>query len=85
MAELAALAEVSVTQLERHFRNVFQLTPQQALTKLRIDAAMCLLRGAGSVADIGLACGFTDQSAFARQFKVAVGMTPRARGRPAIS
>ncbi|GAB3780151.1 AraC family transcriptional regulator [Dyella agri] len=77
VSELAALAEVSVAQLERHFRNVFQLTPQQALTKLRIDAGMRLLRGAGSVAEIGLACGFTDQSAFARQFKATVGMTPR--------
>ena len=38
---------------------------------------MRLLQGAGSVADIGLACGFTDQSAFARQFKATVGMTPR--------
>lgn len=74
---LAELAELSVAQLERHFRRVFQLTPQQALTKLRIEAAMRLLRGAGSVADIGLACGFTDQSAFARQFKATVGMTPR--------
>jgi AraC-like DNA-binding protein len=74
---LAALAEVSVAQLERHFRRVFQLTPQQALTKLRIEAAMRLLRGGSSVADIGVACGFTDQSAFARQFKATVGMTPR--------
>lgn len=74
---LAELAEVSVAQLERHFRRVFQLTPQQALTKLRIEAAMRLLRSEDSVADIGLACGFTDQSAFARQFKATVGMTPR--------
>lgn len=74
---LAALAELSVAQLERHFRRVFQLTPQQSLTKLRIEAAMRLLRGNDSVADIGLACGFADQSAFARQFKATVGMTPR--------
>ncbi len=77
VSALARLAELSVAQLERHFRRVFQLTPQQALTKLRIEAAMRLLRGDGSVADIGLACGFTDQSAFARQFKATVGMTPR--------
>lgn len=77
ISALAGLAGVSVAQLERHFRRVFQLTPQQALTKLRIEAAMRLLRGADSVADIGLACGFTDQSAFARQFKATVGMTPR--------
>ncbi|WP_266157728.1 AraC family transcriptional regulator [Dyella silvatica] len=74
---LAELADVSVAQLERHFRRVFQLTPQQVQTKLRIESAMRLLHSADSVAAIGLACGFADQSAFARQFKATVGMTPR--------
>ena len=75
---LAELAELSIAQLERHFRRVFQLTPQQVLTKLRIEAAMRLLHADDSIASIGLACGFVDQSAFARQFKATVGMTPRA-------
>jgi len=74
---LAQRAGLSVAQLERHFSRVFQLTPQQVLTKIRIDAAMRLLRGRDSVASIGVACGFVDQSAFARQFKSTVGMTPR--------
>ncbi len=78
MTKLAELAGLSLAQLERHFRNVFQITPQQALTRLRIDAAMRGLAGQASIAEIGLACGFTDQSAFARQFKATVGMTPRA-------
>ena len=78
MAKLAELADVSLAQLERHFRNVFQITPQQALTRLRIEAAMRALGGEGSIAEIGLACGFSDQSAFARQFRATVGMTPRA-------
>ncbi len=74
---LAKLADFSVAQLERHFRRMFQLTPQQWLTKLRIGAAMRLLRGNQSIATVGLACGFADQSAFARQFKATTGMTPR--------
>jgi AraC-like DNA-binding protein len=73
---LAELAGLSVAQLERHFRRVFQLTPQQVLTKLRIEAAMRLLGGDDNIASIGMACGFVDQSAFARQFKATVGMTP---------
>jgi AraC-like DNA-binding protein len=77
VATLAKLADLSVAQLERHFRRVFQLTPQQVLTKLRIEAAMRLLQGDGSMAAIGLACGFADQSSFARQFKATVGMSPR--------
>lgn len=74
---LAELAALSIAQLERHFRRVFQLTPQQVLTKIRIEAAMRSLQGNDSVASIGLSCGFVDQSAFARQFKATVGMRPR--------
>ncbi|WP_199096383.1 AraC family transcriptional regulator [Dyella sp. ASV21] len=77
VATLAELADVSVAQLERDFRKVFQLTPQQWQTKLRMEEAMRRLHGEESVAAIGLACGFADQSAFARQFKAMVGMTPR--------
>jgi len=78
MQTLAQLAGLSIAQLERHFRRVFRLTPRQLLSKLRIEAAMRLLRGDDSVASISAACGFTDQSAFTRRFRSTVGMTPRA-------
>jgi AraC-like DNA-binding protein len=74
---LADIAGVSVSQLERLFKRVFQITPQQMLTKLRIEAAMRMLHGDASIAEIGQTCGFSDQSAFARQFKCTVGMPPR--------
>jgi PAS domain S-box-containing protein len=77
MQALAELAGLSLSQLERQFRRVFHLTPQQWLTRLRIDAAMQQLRGDDTIAAIGLACGFSDQSAFSRQFKAMVGVTPR--------
>lgn len=77
MQALADLAGLSLSQLERQFRRVFQLSPQQWLTRLRIEAAMQRLRGPDTIAAIGHACGFTDQSAFARQFKATVGITPR--------
>jgi len=73
---LAELGDLSVAQLERHFRRVFQITPQQMLTKLRIDAAMVMLRSDDSIATISQSCGFADQSAFARQFKATVGLSP---------
>jgi AraC-like DNA-binding protein len=75
---LAGLAGLSVAQLERHFHRILQLTPQQWLSKLRIEAAMRMLHGKQSIAGVGLACGFTDQSAFTRQFKATTGMPPRA-------
>ena len=77
MQALATLAGLSLSQLERQFHRVFHLTPQQWLTRLRIEAAMALLRGENSIAAIGQACGFSDQSAFSRQFKASVGATPR--------
>lgn len=73
---LADLAGVSVAQMERHFRRVFQINPGQMLTKFRIDAAMRLLREPGSIAAVGQACGYSDQSAFTRQFRKSTGLTP---------
>lgn len=75
--KMAELTDLSVAQLERHFRRVLQVTPWQWLTKLRIEAAMSLLQKDGSIAEVGLSCGFADQSAFSRQFKATVGMSPR--------
>ncbi len=77
MRTLVDLTGFSMSKLQRSFRRVFQLTPQQVLAKLRLQMAMHLLHGAQSVTEIGHACGFSDQSAFTRQFKSATGMTPR--------
>lgn len=74
---LADIAGVSIAQLERLFKRVFQLTPQQLLTKLRLETAMRLLHTDTRIAEIGQVCGFSDQSAFARQFKCTVGIPPR--------
>lgn len=74
--DLARLADLSVAQLERYFQRIFQLSPEQMLTKLRIDAAMNLLTGDAPIASIGQACGYSDQSAFTRQFHKLTGITP---------
>ncbi len=73
---LARLAGLSIAQLERHYLHVFQLTPAQMLTKLRIDAAMRLLGGTQVISAVGQACGYGDQSAFSRQFRKLTGLTP---------
>lgn len=76
VTDLARFAGLSVAQLERHFQRVFLINPGQMLTKLRIDAAMQMLREPGTIAAIGLACGYSDQSAFTRQFRKLAGLTP---------
>jgi len=77
MQALVEITGFSMSKLQRSFRKVFQLTPQQVLAKLRLQMAMHLLHGNMRLTDIGHACGFSDHSAFARHFKQAVGMTPR--------
>ena len=77
MQTLLDITGFSLSKLERSFRKVFQMTPQQVLTRLRIQIALHLLHGEDSVASIGQACGFSDQSAFTRKFKAEVGMAPR--------
>jgi AraC-like DNA-binding protein len=77
MQTLLDITGFSLSKLERTFRKVFQMTPQQVLTRLRIQMAVHLLHGGDSIASIGQACGFTDQSAFTRKFKAEVGVSPR--------
>jgi AraC-type DNA-binding domain-containing proteins len=74
--DLQAITGFSASKLERTFHKVFQLSPLQLLTRIRIQAAMHRLHGPGSIASIAQACGFGDQSAFTRRFVALVGMTP---------
>ena len=74
---MASMAQMSIAQLERHFKALFQVTPQQWLLAQRLDKAMKLVSTDASVASIANACGFTDQSAFTRAFRRHVGLPPR--------
>ncbi|SAK53369.1 AraC family transcriptional regulator [Caballeronia pedi] len=76
MRQLAQMANMSIAQLERYFHKVFHLTPRQVLLKTRLDAATALLVSREKVTDVAALCGYTDHSAFTRQFKATVGLTP---------
>ncbi|WP_190287794.1 AraC family transcriptional regulator [Massilia sp. MB5] len=76
LTDLAQTANMSVAQIERYFLRIFHLTPRQFIIKTRLDAASRLLAGKASVADIAQACGYADHSAFTRQFRATVGVTP---------
>lgn len=74
---LASLAGLSPWQFGQRIRRLFGLTPAQLVIKTRVDAACRLLRaGTAPVAEVALACGYADQSAFARQFKAVAGLSP---------
>jgi PAS domain S-box-containing protein len=76
---LAEMAGLSVYQFDQRIRSLFHLTAGQYLVKVRIDAACKTLTAtAEPIAQIALSCGYSDQSAFSRQFKQAVGISPLA-------
>jgi AraC-like DNA-binding protein len=77
MEELAAKAGLSAYQLGRRIQALYGLTPAKLIAKTRIDAACQMLAEEGrSISEIAQACGYGDQSAFTRQFKSVVGLTP---------
>ncbi len=78
MEELATQADLSLSRVERLFQRVFHYSPRQLLLQSRLGGAMGMIEADAvqSIAEIAYACGYTDHSAFSRQFKAHTGMTP---------
>lgn len=77
VTELAEIAGMSRYQLDRRMRRVFGLATGQWLLKMRLDAARRMLQSTEtSIAAISLQAGYADQSAFTRQFRQAIGLSP---------
>lgn len=78
ITDIAEQVGLSMDTLQRLTKEVFQLSPKQILMKARIDKACELLEGsANSITDIAAECGYSDHSAFSRQFKTALHCTPQ--------
>jgi AraC-like DNA-binding protein len=77
VGELARQAGLSVYQFDQRIRKIFQLTAGQLIQKTRMEAAVQRLREtAAPIAAVALDCGYSDQSAFTRQFRQTVGLSP---------
>ena len=77
--DLAKRANLSVFQFDQRIRAMFGLSAGQYLTRLRIDYASERLRQSDiPVSQISLDCGYADQTAFSRQFRKTVGVSPGA-------
>lgn len=77
VGELAARAGLSEYQFEQRVRKIFQLTAGQLIQKTRMEVAVRRLRATDdSIAVIAQDCGYSDQSAFTRQFRQTVGLSP---------
>jgi len=76
---MARAANLSVSRLHALFRAELDSTPHAWLLDCRLDRARGLLAGsARSVADIALACGFSDQASLTRAMRRALDTTPAA-------
>ncbi|MEM0967971.1 MAG: AraC family transcriptional regulator, partial [Verrucomicrobiota bacterium] len=75
--DLCQLAEMSSPQLDRRMRKVFRLSTKQFVIKCRLEEATRLLTESEMpLAEIALTCGFSDQSALTRAFRLAFQHTP---------
>ncbi|WP_166366407.1 helix-turn-helix domain-containing protein, partial [Pseudomonas akapageensis] len=55
---------------------IFSLTPRQMLLRARAERAAQLLTSNSPITDVAASVGYTDHSAFSRQFKALTGFTP---------
>ncbi|WP_371193783.1 helix-turn-helix domain-containing protein [Glaciecola sp. SC05] len=75
--QLAELSFLSVSALERRFKRYLSKTPKQFINQVRLEnARRLIMEGEGPIADVALACGFSDQSYFSKQFKSLFAVQP---------
>jgi AraC family transcriptional regulator len=77
LAELARECHLSVTHFVRAFHRSTGVSPHQWLLGRRIDRAISFLAATDfTLAEIALACGFSDQSHLTRVFTASIGTSP---------
>lgn len=76
-SELAGHAHLSVRQLERLFRSHLDKSPTGYYMQIRLERARQLLRESHlSVAEIGIACGFSSAPHFTRSYRNQYQLSP---------
>jgi AraC family transcriptional regulator len=79
LVDLAGLVGYSPDHFSRLFKQAFEQSPHQYVLSRRIERAMGMLRDENlSIAEIALACGFSNQGHFTTVFKQRTGSTPGA-------
>jgi AraC family transcriptional regulator len=77
LSSISSAACLSIPQLVRQFKAVFQTTPHQYLTRIRISHAAQMLKHSHTpISEVALASGFEDTSAFCRAFKREYHLQP---------
>jgi AraC-like DNA-binding protein len=76
VTELAGVAGLSRAHFTRAFTKAFHTPPHVLLNAVRIRHAQGLMRAGVPLAQVAMACGYADQSHFARRFKGSTGVAP---------
>jgi transcriptional regulator GlxA family with amidase domain len=77
LAELAAIAGLSIFHFARQFKQSAGVTPHYYLIRSRVERARELLASTDlSLSEIAFATGFSDQSHLTRHFRQMIGVTP---------
>lgn len=77
IAELAAVARMSVTSMHRHFRAITGLSPIQYQKRLRLQTARTrLMAGGAGVAETCFGVGYDNPSQFNREYRRMFGHPP---------
>ena len=77
VAQIARRLGISVWKLNRAFRSDLRLSPGDYFRQMRMERASDLLiHSSLPINEVGLACGFTDYSAFVRAFRRMHRKTP---------
>ncbi len=76
-ARLANLCGVSLRQLERQFQADLGESPRKWLRRLRMERAKKVLLLLGSPTETAMVMGFRQLSHFSKEFKRAVGTSPK--------
>jgi AraC-like DNA-binding protein len=77
LADLAAVAGLSVYHFAREFKRTVGVSPHSYVTRRRVEKAQEMLAHTDlPLSDIAIASGFFDQSHLARHFREFAGVTP---------
>lgn len=76
IAELAAECSMGRSHFASCFKDTFGCSVHRYITSLRIERAKNLLSQGQDIAQVGLICGFSNQSHFTEVFRKIVGQTP---------
>ncbi len=78
LKQMAAMASMSASSLNRLFQRVHGVSPARYLLNLRLKRAAELLKNSEQrITEIALHCGFNDSNYFTRQFRSFKGFSPR--------